>query len=290
MRRGNGFTLLEVLIAMAIFSVIGLGAAQMLRSMIQTHERTQARIEAFNSVSQALALLERDLTQIVSRPIRDEYGESRPSLLVGNDAYPLEFTRTGWSNPLNFPRSDLQRVAYARSDDGELVRYFWLVLDRAEDSSPKSQVLLADIRDLRVNLVDDQGAQTDFWPNTAEPGGLPAAIEIILETEKMGEVRRLVPLINTAFLSAPAQNENLSNNTDSNDADSNDSDSNDSDSNDSDSNDSDSKETDADETEKDEAGDGSSDDDARDTEQPRENQDSEDDAIETEDIPRDIDP
>jgi general secretion pathway protein J len=280
MRRGNGFTLLEVLIAMSIFSVIGLGAAQMLRSMIQTHERTQARIEAFNSVSQALALLERDLTQIVSRPIRDEYGESRPSLLVGNDAYPLEFTRTGWSNPLNFPRSDLQRVAYARSDDGELVRYFWLVLDRAEDSSPKSQVLLAGIRDLRVNLVDDQGAQTDFWPNTAEPGGLPAAIEIILETEKMGEVRRLVPLINTAFISVPGQNQNPSNNTDSNETDSNDSES----------NDSDSKESDADETEKDEAGDGSSDDDARDTEQLRENQDSEDDAIETEDIPRDIDP
>jgi len=280
MRRGNGFTLLEVLIAMSIFSVIGLGAAQMLRSMIQTRERTQARIEAFNSVSQALALLERDLTQIVSRPIRDEYGESRPSLLVGNDAYPLEFTRTGWSNPLNFPRSDLQRVAYARSDDGELVRYFWLVLDRAEDSSPKSQVLLAGIRDLRVNLVDDQGAQTDFWPNTAEPGGLPAAIEIILETEKMGEVRRLVPLINTAFISVPGQNQNPSNNTDSNETDSNDSES----------NDSDSKESDADETEKDEAGDGSSDDDARDTEQLRENQDSEDDAIETEDIPRDIDP
>ena len=39
----------------------------MLRSMIQTHERTQGRIEAVNSgMTQALALLmERDLTQIV---------------------------------------------------------------------------------------------------------------------------------------------------------------------------------------------------------------------------------
>ncbi|MEJ6684004.1 MAG: type II secretion system minor pseudopilin GspJ [SAR86 cluster bacterium] len=222
MRFRGGFTLLEVLVAMSIFSVIGLGASQMLRSMIQTHDRTQARIESFSGVTQALLLMERDLTQIVDRPIRDEYGEPLPSLMVASGRYPLEFTRTGWNNPLNLPRSSLQRVAYDLLEDGQLVRHFWLVLDRAEDSSVKSQFLLVGVRGLRINLLDEDGNQTDVWPGAAEPGMLPAGIEVILETEQLGEVRRLFPLVKTALLRQQNQNDDapIDEDLDSSDSDS----------------------------------------------------------------------
>ncbi|MFT7138013.1 MAG: type II secretion system protein J, partial [Sulfitobacter sp.] len=45
MHRSNGFTLLEVLVAMAIFSVVGLGANQMLRTVIDTHQKTKVQIK-----------------------------------------------------------------------------------------------------------------------------------------------------------------------------------------------------------------------------------------------------
>jgi len=220
MRTRAGFTLLEVLVAMSIFSVIGLGASQMLRSMIQTHDRTQGRIESFSGITQALLLMERDLTQIVDRPIRGEYGESLPSLMVASGAYPLEFTRTGWNNPLSLPRSGLQRVAYELLEEGQLVRHFWLVLDRAEDSSPRSQFLLTGIRNLRVNLVDEEGNQTDSWPGAEEPGMLPAGIEVILETEQLGEVRRLFPLVKKAVVRQQLSNEDATEDEDSEDSDS----------------------------------------------------------------------
>ena len=97
---------------------------------------------------------------------------------------------------------------------------FWLVLDRAEDSSPRSQCLLTGIRNLRVNLVDEEGNQTDSWPGAEEPGMLPAGIEVILETEQLGEVRRLFPLVKKAVVRQQLSNEDATEDEDSEDSDS----------------------------------------------------------------------
>ncbi|MFT7133013.1 MAG: general secretion pathway protein J [Cyclobacteriaceae bacterium] len=200
MRRVAGFTLLEVLVAMSIFAVIGLGATQMLRTMIQTHERIQHKVTSFNGVTQAFSRLERDLGQIVNRPIRDEYGDYRPALTVATGDYPLEFTRAGWRNPAQRPRSNLQRVAYELSSEGQLLRHFWLVLDRAEDSTIKTQVLLGGITDWRVNLIGENGETTDSWPVDAAAGSLPAGIEMIVETKALGTLRRLYPLVSVVIV------------------------------------------------------------------------------------------
>jgi general secretion pathway protein J len=204
MRRSLGFTLLEVLVAMSIFSVIGLGATQMLRTMIKSHDRTQERVADFNSVTQAFMLLERDLVQVINRPVRDEYGDPQPSLMVASGAYPLVFTRTGWNNPAQRPRSGLQRVAYELDANGSLLRHFWLVLDRAQDSAMQTQVLLAGVKDLRIQVVDDQGELLDSWPDANHASALPAGIELVIETEAMGALRRVFPLVSAAVVRTPS--------------------------------------------------------------------------------------
>jgi len=197
MHRSNGFTLLEVLVAMAIFSVVGLGANQMLRTVIDTHQKTKVQIKNFSDLSRAFTILERDMSQTIPRSVRDEYGDPMPPLMLSTGPYFLEFTRTGWSNPIGLGRSNLQRVAYQLNDDGELERHFWLVLDRAEDSEPVIQIILEDVEDFRINLMLEDGESTDVWPDSDTKLLIPIAAEVILQTKAYGELRKVFNFVDT---------------------------------------------------------------------------------------------
>jgi|APSaa5957512535_1039671.scaffolds.fasta_scaffold88209_1 general secretion pathway protein J len=211
-RRNGGFTLLEVLVAMSIFAFIGLGANQMLRTIIDTREITSASNKLMNSIVRALSVMERDFSQIVPRSVRDEYGEPLEPMQVGSGDYLVELTRTGWNNPAKRTRSNLQRVAY-EIKNGVLVRHFWLVLDRAEDSEPISQELLEGIEDLRISLLDEAGEGTDTWPESENQKGLPLAVEVILQPKGFGELRRVFILASMADPVSRADNENENENS-----------------------------------------------------------------------------
>jgi len=191
--RSKGFTLLEVLVAISIFAIIGLGANTMLRTVIDTQSRVKIDSEAFSDLSRALAMIERDLSHAVARGVRDEYGEPISALMIGEDLYALEFTRAGWNNPARHPRSELQRVAY-QVEEEILYRYFWLVLDRAEDSEPQKQLLLKDVQSFRVNAMDLEGDTDDSWPPQDANTVFPPALEVSLDSASTGEIRRVYAL------------------------------------------------------------------------------------------------
>ncbi len=193
MKMYRGFTLLEVLVAMSIFSVIGLGAYQMLRTIIETHEATQNSNKETSSLIRAVTVMDRDFSQIVARQVRDEYGEPLEPLMVGRGEYYIEITRTGWNNPAKRQRSILQRVAYQLSD-GTLSRHFWLVLDRAEDSDPVEQDLIDGVESFQVSLLNEDGDGTDVWPDSRSDTTMSLAIEIVLKTKTHGDIRRVFVL------------------------------------------------------------------------------------------------
>lgn len=196
----GGFTLLEMLVAMSIFALIGLGANEMLRTIIRTHDRTQQITDTLSQLSMAFVIMQRDITEIVPREIRDENGDPRPPLIANTDQTLLEFTRTGWNNPTGLARSDLQRVAYQLTDGGVLQRKIWLVLDRAQDSKPVTQTLLTGVKDVRINLLEQDGTTVNSWPGTdsASVTALPVALEVFVDTRSMGELRRVFALVSNS--------------------------------------------------------------------------------------------
>ncbi len=197
MKRQRGFTLLELLIAISIFAMIGLGSYQVLASVLQAQAMTGAASDTLGRMQRTYLRLSQDFRQILDRPVRDNYGETLPNLFVPERGYDLEFTRTGWRNPLRRPRSELQRVAFEL--EGEvLLRHYWSVLDRAQDSEPATQVVLEQVEYFRLRLLDAAGNWHTSWPppqpalsaSEATSGApLPVAVELELGVDKLGDLR-----------------------------------------------------------------------------------------------------
>ena len=192
--RVRGFTLLELLIALAIFGLLSVMSYSGLKTVMDQHSLTDAAADRLGEMQKLYLVMQRDLEQAVPRAIRSEYGDTEPAL-VGSEV--LQFTRGGWRNPLARPRSSLQRVGYAFEDE-ELVRYSWQVLDRAQDSLPQKQPLTAAVSDMTLRYLSPAGKWSATWPDeeaAALQGGvdsktdtLPKAIEITLEHDRFGEL------------------------------------------------------------------------------------------------------
>ena len=184
----TGFTLLEMLVALAVFAVIGVMSAQLVRQIADIGTTTRQRGDELVALQRALDIMRRDIEQLAHRPVRDEMGDSREAVVVNHRGL-LEFTRRGWRNPAQARRPTLQRVAYRMAPEG-LERLFWPMLDRAEDSEPVAQLLLAGVSDVEVNGIDAGGEEHGYWP----PGDAEhqlAAIVVRISLPRYGEIERL---------------------------------------------------------------------------------------------------
>ena len=181
----HGFTLIEILVALFIFAIIGLMGTQLISRVSNQQTVLSERGARLIELQRAMTILKRDFMQIKHRGIRDGYGDQQPAVkLDGRDLF--EFTRAGWRNPLGQPRSELQRVAYHLDEDKhELQRYYWSVLDRAQDSEPLVQVLLRDVESLEFSVVDKAGNVHSFWPqvSTASSANGPTLAAIVMKIE-----------------------------------------------------------------------------------------------------------
>jgi len=201
-----GFTLLEVLIAIGITAMIGLGSWQILNSAIRTNEHTQVKLEELKALQKTMLIISRDLQQVVSRSIRDEYGDYQPALQTKGSLYKLELSRAGWRNPLGDPRSNIQRVAYELNQD-EFVRHYWNVLDRSQDSESVYRTLLKGVEEFSIRFMKEDNSWADEWPLTAdadeeegrdprfEVNQIPLAVKITFKLKQFGTVSKLYDLV-----------------------------------------------------------------------------------------------
>ena len=93
-------------------------------------------------------------------------------------------------------RPTLQRVGY-RLENGELWRDTWPALDRTIAVEPVRRKLLTGVRSVTFRFLDPSRSWVDRWPETQTPDAAsarlrPAAVEVVIELEDWGEVRRLL--------------------------------------------------------------------------------------------------
>ena len=195
----RGFTLLELLVAIAIFAIVGVLALTGYTQLQQQSEYQARRLERVREVQRAVQTITQDLTQIEPRPIREPIGDQHVPAVVAGDAveHKIEFTRAGWMNTAGLPRPTLQRVGYRLDQDG-LWRDHWRVLDRTQAAEPVRVNLLRGVRAVTFRFMSPAREWVDRWPlleglaPAEQLRARPVAVEVTLELEDWGVIRRLV--------------------------------------------------------------------------------------------------
>ncbi|MEW8586507.1 MAG: type II secretion system minor pseudopilin GspJ, partial [Candidatus Thiodiazotropha sp.] len=193
----GGFTLLELLIAITIFAILATFVYAGLKVILDTEHQTSLYSQRISKLQLGLNLMQRDIEQVVGRPVRDEYGDQQPALKSGGlSGTLLELTRGGFSNPMQLSRSNLQRVGYSL-EENTLYRLTWPSLDRSRESEPHRQILVTEITSLGLVFYDEKLQQKREWPprttgnEELDPAALPVSIELKMELKDWGVIRRL---------------------------------------------------------------------------------------------------
>ena len=190
-----GFTLIEILVALAVFSVLSVMAYGGLRTLLITRDTVDYRSQQLAQSQTAFLLLQQDLEQLLPRGVRNQYGDREPALTTSDQAgHALAFTRGGQRSRHLQRRSALQRIAYQLEDE-TLYRMSWPALDGAEEEAARVMPLLQGVQEINIQFLGE--SWVSVWPPSAEPGKLdvlPRAVEIEVSLAHWGKVRRLFSL------------------------------------------------------------------------------------------------
>jgi len=193
-----GFTLLEVMIAIAIFVIVAamaMGGYNELSKQSTIIDESTARVRSIQTTVQRLS---QDFAAIEPRPVREPLGEALENALRA-DARTQQIatlTRAGWTNPAGVPRSTLQRVSW-RMENKQLIREYWVVLDRTLTAEPVETVMLDSVESVSLRFMDNTRTWHQQWPPLGSSGPdimrmRPIAVEITLELTDWGKIVRLV--------------------------------------------------------------------------------------------------
>lgn len=173
MSKQSGFTLLELVIAIAIFALLGLAGWRLFDGVVRTQQGASQHERDIRSLQRAVGVIERDVWQAVAGSI---------VLAPGN----LQLQRSHWRNPLDQPRSERQAVSY-RLEGAALWRD-----SRGEGmATVQRQKLLDDVRSLSWRLFD---AQRGWHTETAKS---PLALELVVSAGRFEQIRRVLLLPGT---------------------------------------------------------------------------------------------
>lgn len=187
----SGFSLLEVLVAVAVFAVVAVLAWGGLDTLARSRAHLAEQSASLTALQRAVGRLERDLRQAAVRPVRDVDGSVLPALRGGEGG--VELTRYAAGGGWQSAAPALERLAW-RCRDGRLERWRWPVLDRAPNTRAEIETALERVHDCRWRYFDGFNRLDRWPPEAAQTQRLPRAVELRFTREGEGEYRRLLEL------------------------------------------------------------------------------------------------
>lgn len=211
----RGFTLVELLLALGVSALVAVAAHVAITTAIAGHQGLRQEVLRLDEVQRAMDIIEADLGGMLLRRNRSFQGGTEPVLLGGDNHEPLlQFTRGGVANPAAVLRSDMQRVQYVLAGAALWRQHRWQLDAPDPNLEKQSTLLLAGVRELHLEFLPRQFAQTpaslqpltqpDFLPwmeswdsehlRVGQTHPLPLALRLSLDIEGLGRIQRVFNL------------------------------------------------------------------------------------------------
>lgn len=190
----QGFTLIEIMVALVIMAVIMVLAYQAFDGVLRMENRSKEAFLQENRRSLATSIVLNDFLHMRARPVRDQLGGIRNAYLAPSGIYAVEFTRGGLPDVASL-RGGIQRLGY-RVEAGKLLRTTWPTADAGAELLPEDQVLATGIDAFRIEQLGEDERFSPQWPplnQNVAPEALPAMVRVTLVTEEGDEQVILIP-------------------------------------------------------------------------------------------------
>lgn len=188
----NGFTLIEVLVSIAIFASLSVAAYQVVSQIQRSNLLSQERTARLNELQRTMVMMDNDFRQMALRRTRTD-GEDPTSQLIfwsdyllDSDAKGVMFARLGWHNPQQqFPRGEVTKVGY-RLKGETLQRIWWRYPDTPVGQEGIVTPLLKQVEAFDIRFYNGEKWQSDWESNDT----LPKAVSVVLTLKDYGKITR----------------------------------------------------------------------------------------------------
>jgi general secretion pathway protein J len=187
-----GFTLIEALLALAIFGVIAVLSYRATAAMSEGEAQLAAEAHRWRTLEALFTRFEADIRQAIPRAARA--GAQREASWIGTtfDGHAaLAFTRSG-SEFVIEPAASGQRLGY-RLNGNTLELAYWPSIDHDDAARPTIYPLINGVTGFGLEYMTRAGHWRDRWPLLGEED-LPRAVKLTLTLDDGARIERLFTL------------------------------------------------------------------------------------------------
>ena len=193
---GRGFTLIEILSALLVLSLLALMSYRGLGAVLDAREHPRSETDKWRHVAAFLARFERDVQLAAPRPVRTITAASTGTAppwrgeVSATEQARLEFSRFAATDGVDTAR----RVAYRLNEKNEIELWLWPGLDVAPDTLPARHPVLAGVNTFELQYLNPGLVWVNVWPSSPTDPFIPQAVRLRIVLDSSEEIVRIFAL------------------------------------------------------------------------------------------------
>jgi general secretion pathway protein J len=192
MRAARGFTLIEVMTALLVLSLLALMSYRGLGAVLDAREHVKQETDKWQHVAAFFARFERDVELAAPRTVRTANGPAPAWLGARAETAKasLEFSRFASTEGVDTAR----RIGYTLNEKNEIELWLWPGLDVAPDTQPARYPVLAGVKAFELQYLDPSLVWVDIWPRSTGDLPIPRAVRLRVVLASDEEIVRIFVL------------------------------------------------------------------------------------------------